>query len=334
MRGATLADTSQPTFNHAVQKSINGRLTWQASHRHKFNFFYDEQSRCWCPRNLSPLQSPEAVGNNQYPYTRIASATWSSPQTNRVLLEAGLQYHPERWGYPNHPEYGDLIGVNDQGTGRQFHGQTFVNSNGLHPQAYNGVMNMRATASYVTGTHALKFGFMNQHATRTLDVRDDPAPSLTYRFNNGVPNLITERSTPFTIEEVIKADLGVFLQDKWTVDRLTANLGVRFDYFNDYFPDQTLGPSTYTPNRNLAFPETSWVHWKDVTPRAGVVYDLFGNGKTAIKASINKYMLAYGLQGTFGDGSNPINLTSNTVTRSWSDANRNFIPTAISSIHC
>jgi hypothetical protein len=111
-----------------------------------------------------------------------------------------------------------------------------------------------------------------------------------------------------------------------TVDRLTANLGIRFDYFNDYFPDQALGPSTYTPTRNLTFAETSWVHWKDITPRAGIVYDLFGNGKTALKASVNKYVLAYGLQGTFGDGSNPINLTSNTVTRSWNDANRNFIP--------
>jgi hypothetical protein len=61
------------------------------------------------------------------------------------------------------------------------------------------------------------------------------------------------------------------------------------------------------------------VAWKDFTPRLGVVYDVFGNGKTAVKASLNKYVLAYGLQGLFGDGSNPVNLTTTSVTRSWTD---------------
>jgi hypothetical protein len=311
-------DTSKPTFNHAVQKSLNGRATLQATPRNKFNMFYDEQSRCWCPRNLSPLQSPEAVGNNQYPYSRLASITWSSPITNRILVEGGLQYHPERWGYPDHPEYGNLVGIVDQANMRQYRGQTFTNANGLYPQAYNGVVQGRVNVSYVTGTHAFKVGFTNQHATRQLDVQDNPLP-LSYRFNNGVPNQITQRSTPFEIGERIKADLGIYAQDKWTIDRLTLNLGVRFDYFNTYFPDQYLGPSMYTPNRNITFRKTPWVNWKDITPRMGLAYDLFGNGKTAAKVTLNKYMNAFGLQGSFGGGSNPINLTSNTVTRPWND---------------
>src|SRR5262249_10936624 len=150
-----------------------------------------------------------------------------------------------------------------------------------------------------------------------------PLP-LSYRFSGVTPNQITERSTPFTIAETIKADLGIFAQDKWTTGRMTVNLGARFDYFNDYFPEQRLGASMFTPNRNITFPQTPWVHWKDITPRMGLVYDVFGTGKTAFKVSLNKYMSAFGLQGTFGDGSNPINLTSNTVTRSWNDKNTNF----------
>jgi len=320
-----VADTSKPTFNHAVQKSLNVRFTWQATEKNKFNFFVDNQTRCWCPRNLSPLQSPEAVQNNQYPYARLFSGTWSSPRTSRVLLEAGLQYHPERWGYPRHDEYGTLIGVVEQSTGRQYRGQTSTNSNGLFPQAYNGVVNGRMTMSYVTGSHAFKVGVTDQHATRELDVQDNNW-NLSYRFNNGIPNQLTQRSTPFTIAETIKADIGIFAQDKWTFGKATANLGVRFDYFNDYFPEQHLGPSQYTPTRDIRFPETPWVHWKDITPRMGLVYDLFGNGKTAAKITLNKYMNAYGLQGTFGDGSNPINLSSNTVTRGWNDINGNFTP--------
>ena len=38
---------------------------------------------------------------------------------------------------------------------------------------------------------------------------------------------------------------------------MTLNLGVRFDYFNNYFPESSLGPGPLVPNRNLTFPESS-----------------------------------------------------------------------------
>ena len=66
--------------------------------------------------------------------------------------------------------------------------------------------------------------------------------------------------------------------------------------------------------------------WKNVTPRLGAAYDLFGDGKTAIKASLNKYMIAFGLQGPFGDASNPVLRMANFVTRNWTDTNRNYVP--------
>ena len=42
--------------------------------------------------------------------------------------------------------------------------------------------------------------------------------------------------------------------------------------------------------------------------------------------SINKYVIAQGLQGTYGDTRNPVNRLANIVTRSWTDQNRNFMP--------
>ena len=175
----------------------------------------------------------------------------------------------------------------------------------------------------MTGTHALKVGFNDtwggRHATY-----DSPADvGLTYRFNtvNGVttPNLITEYATPYSNSENLKANLGLYAQDKWTLKQLTLNLGVRFDYFNDYFPESSLGPGPLVPNRNLTFPESSFVSWKDVSPRLGMAYDLFGNGKTALKVSLDKYMVAQGLQGIYGDQADPIGRLANMVTRSWND---------------
>jgi hypothetical protein len=104
------------------------------------------------------------------------------------------------------------------------------------------------------------------------------------------------------------------------------NAGVRFDYYGNYFPEQYLGPGRWVPTRDITLPETAWVDWRDVTPRLGASYDLFGDGRTAIKTTLNKYMVAFGLQGIFGETSNPVSRMANFVTRNWTDANRDFVP--------
>ena len=100
-----------------------------------------------------------------------------------------------------------------------------------------------------------------------------------------MPNQITMRALPHTIKNHVDQDLGFFAQDKWTIDRLTLSLASGYDYHANSFPEQTLGPTRFTPNRNLTFPEQDNVSYKDITPKSQVVYDLFGNGKTALKVS-------------------------------------------------
>ena len=123
----------------------------------------------------------------------------------------------------------------------------------------------------------------------------------------------------------------MFAQDKWTLDRLTLNLGARFDYLNINFPEQRLGPGVLVPNRNITFPENDYLGWKDVSPRLGAVYDLFGDGKTALKFNLGRYVLAQRLTSNYTDLGNPVNAMANSVTRSWNDRaglgiNGDYIP--------
>jgi hypothetical protein len=65
--------------------------------------------------------------------------------------------------------------------------------------------------------------------------------------------------------------------------------------------------------------------WKDLSPRLGAVYDLFGTGRTAIKASLMRAPLGDGTKG-LTLGINPVNSTVNSTTRAWTDTNGNFKP--------
>ena len=81
------------------------------------------------------------------------------------------------------------------------------------------------------------------------------------------------------------------------------------------------------PNRNLTLPKTMGVNWwKDISPKSGAAYDLFGDGKTALKVSLNKYLRSGGDGGLFGLALAPANLIVQTTTRNWTDANGNFVP--------
>jgi len=82
--------------------------------------------------------------------------------------------------------------------------------------------------------------------------------------------------------------IGIYAQDQWTMDRLTVNAGLRFDYFRGGYPDHTLPQTTWGPG---AFFEGQDVAiWKDLNPRLGLVYDLRGDGRTALKVTASRYV--------------------------------------------
>ena len=225
-----------------------------------------------------------------------------------------------------------LIAVTEQGgliPGLLYRG---AGQTGLGPfiRVKGYIASVQASLSYVTGAHAFKTGFLDTFGTRREDYNNIPA-NVRYRFNNGVPNLITEIATPYGFRSNLGAELGVYAQDKWTLDRLTLNLGARFDHLNINFPEQSLEPGGLVPNRDITFPKNDYLGWKDISPRLGAVYDLFGTGRTALKASLSRYVLAQRLTSNYTNLGNPVNAMANSVTRSWNDRaglgiNGDYIP--------
>ena len=109
------------------------------------------------------------------------------------------------------------------------------------------------------------------------------------------------------------------------MNKITINGAFRFDNFATSFPDQVMGSTEFTPGRNLLFPEADNINWKDLTYRSGLVYNVTGDGKTAIKVAFNKYLLGQTLNG-LGRDPNPSLALANSTNRSWTDANADFTP--------
>ena len=103
-----------------------------------------------------------------------------------------------------------------------------------------------------------------------------------YVFRNRVPTSINEILAPHTEDNRLRNQDAIFAQDQWTLRRLTLNMGLRFDYHNAYNPAQVLPATPYSDPFSFA-PKYNLPNWKDISPRIGASYDLFGNARSALK---------------------------------------------------
>jgi len=308
-------DFSQPAEGIlTIKPNYSVRLTWQATPRNKIGFSAEPDNRYWIAptTNMSPEVYPEWIFNHE----SFTTATWQSPLTNRLLLDAKFANHAEGF-VDKYPDPGDpfrrAIPVLDQSNGFRFRGKGYCCTPFVFFGTQNApfIMQAQASAAYVTGSHAFKVGFQNDFGTVTQGQFDNEQ-GLFYTFLNGVPVSLEQHALPFDNTAHLSYDLGVYAQDRWTYKRATINAGVRFDYFDTYFPEQRLGPASFVPNRNIVIPRTDYNNMKDVTPRIGVAFDLFGNGKTSVKTAWGKYLV--GANPQLG---NPVQNLAYIARRSW-----------------
>jgi hypothetical protein len=178
--------------------------------------------------------------------------------------------------------------------------------------------------SYVTGSHAFKAGFVATSGGHIYGAT--PNFPEWYSFNNQVPISITQVLVSDREEMRMRPRLGVYAQDQWTIRRLTVNAGLRFDYINAYSPAQVLPAQTYLATA-VAFPEVDNIpNWKGIHPRVGVAWDLFGTGKTALKAFVGSYELTANYDLRLTRALSPFATLVTSTTRTWNDADGNYVP--------
>ena len=320
--GAVFPDGSPvPTTPMQGNHSIVTRLTWQATPANKFRLYLDRQyngehynnvGNTFTGTTLTAIVAPEAAqdafGGGWTPQVK-----WTGTPSSKLLLDAGWTLYdlPYEVAYQPEVKPRDLPNF-EQTTSRL----TVATTNPYTSWTKN--WGTAASAAYVTGSHAFKsgmtFGWGTNSTTRAAN-----GQIQQLNFNGGRPISVVVRNTPYTAQQKVKADLGSFVQDQWTMKRLTLNYGGRFDHFNSQVPAQYSDPVTWVPFVRDFKAIENVPSWNDWAIRLAGAYDLFGTGKTALKANASKYVASEAA--SYASGFNP--MASATETRAWTDLDGN-----------
>jgi hypothetical protein len=328
-----VADPNRPGISQVRTNSIAPRLTWQATSRDKIAgyyerlrqdtpIFYNAQNRLSTTSAAAPL-SPEAT---QAATTNGDSGGvhWTRMQGSRLLFDTTISGSVR----DNYNDYnGEAApwsaryladGIPPIGASTYVIGE--VSTNQLLNVATNSAANLsesieiRSSMTYVTGSHNFKAGgsFFRGSYHRPVSVYGN----VVLRLDGGAASQAA-LTLPTNRHDSVDGDWGFFAQDRWTMKRLTANLGLRMDWLRTSVPDQVLPASVWLPEQH--FDGRDVIDWKDLSPRLGLAYDLFGNGKTAVKVAVARFVdgETIALTGQV----NPMNAIATADARSWTDVN-------------
>jgi hypothetical protein len=330
-------DFSTQSEDDGVWKNHSIRLTWQATPRNKIVGWTDLHINCLhCDAGGSSsgltftgqVASREALQRNENHPSSLTQISWTSPVTNRLLLESNVQIGPNfwwgaqqknAWDSTTIPVRDDALTLNTPDGPVTLAGLNYRSANWSGHTGFTTVA--QGAVSYVTGSHSAKVGARYFHNASTFPKNFYNDSQLTYNFSGGVPYQFTMFADQASVQAQQQTIVALYAQDRWTLDRFSLTGGLRFEHLGDHFGQQQMGPNRFLPTA-VVFPEQDGpLNLKDIQPRFGASYDVFGDGKTAAKFFMGRYVTTTNTvnEWLFYSPAGALNFVSNT-TRGWNDS--------------
>jgi len=297
--------TYEPDFNQqavtdGTWKQGNGRVTWQVTPRNKINVWNSVQYSCIaCDGGGdgtglgfgASFRSPEAYTTNENHPSMMTQVSWQSPVTNRLLVEANTQLGAYFWWGSRQKNAFDTTMIPVQETAGFIPNLNYRAENWSGHKGYTNIV--QGSASYITGSHSAKVGVRFHQNIAMYPINFYNNSQVSYIFTAGQPSGVTVYGDANAQQEQHQFMTAFYAQDRWTLGRLSLQGGLRFEHLGDYFPEQRMGPNNFLANAVVFPAQDGPLSQKDLMPRFGVSYDVFGNGKTAAKFFMGRYVTTF-----------------------------------------
>jgi hypothetical protein len=324
-----LSDRSQVEFFTKLENPT-GKVTWQVTKNNKFEWMI-QGGRKWQPYRTASRFVPLEATQNQDSYSMIGpSFKWLTVVGSRATIDASVQRGGYEW--PDVP-WSDDVRKSDLTTGAT-RGQFLKQDR--HPHRWQMGVNYTHFAQFFGRNHELKTGYMGWRATNETENIGYPNQQQ-YRYRSTTadtaagcsetanwdgcfarPDSVLLYDYPNVTDEGEWYHSG-YINDKITVSRqLTLNLGVRYDRYSSFLPEQG-NPGTGPWATENIYPYTSaFPVYGSFVPRVSAVYDITGEGRFAVRGSYGRYV--GGSSGVLGNpGPSASNVNPNSIiTRTYS----------------
>ena len=329
--GASIQDTTDILTG-------SGKLTYQLHANHRFEVYLQKQ-RYDKPNRDSGATTTEDSNSKEYDIDNTAQVLWNWVLSDRLFADTNLSYNNVHFPLLQKT---DMQSILDNSTGVRLRNR--ASSAIMFRRRLEGNSNWYYSIPRLFGgRHEIKGGFSNSYTPEDVETQRVGNVNLTFRSVQGTATQppgavnVTIFNSPNFVKRAV-TNTAIYVQDSYSLDRMTAIVGVRWERVNGFLPEQVHPSSEFFPtgtvirNVNVGGVVQDYVVqdrfaevdnaplWKNFAPRASVTYDLTGRGRTVLKASVGKYLDQIG---TGTPGPNPNGTIQQTYT--WIDSNNDLL---------
>jgi len=174
--------------------------------------------------------------------------------------------------------------------------------------------------NWAGGNHQFKLGGEIQHETGNTVWRQYYSKNVLHVLNNGAASAVRLGLAVDSWNGL--RNYGLYGQDSYRLDRFTINLGLRYDHYRVFLPEQDRPASRFATEAGHFDAVDNVKTFNHLVPRAGVIFDASGNGKTLLKANYGRYYFNPGVG--LADAVNP-NASTQFTEYAWSDRNGDLL---------